>query len=66
MFLVVMKREPPERPESLTQALGNREAGDMLWNLLLRCWTFEPIMRPKAEEVARVVSVVYLFINAFI
>lgn len=27
-----------------------------LWDLLKRCWAFDPTQRPQAEEVARLVD----------
>ncbi|CUA71091.1 Tyrosine-protein kinase SPK-1 [Girardia tigrina] [Rhizoctonia solani] len=49
ILLVVQKREPPERPESIPDG---HETMDKLWELLLRCWSFEPMTRPSAVEVA--------------
>ncbi|QRW23247.1 protein tyrosine kinase domain-containing protein [Rhizoctonia solani] len=48
MYLVIVKREPPERPASIPT--GRRD-GDELWDLLLRCWAFEATARPTASEV---------------
>ncbi|KAH7322112.1 kinase-like domain-containing protein, partial [Rhizoctonia solani] len=53
IYLVVTKREPPVRPEGIP---SSRKAGDELWGLLLRCWSFEPSARPSANEVAKFVS----------
>ncbi|KAG8699091.1 hypothetical protein FRC11_013962, partial [Ceratobasidium sp. 423] len=49
IYLVVNKQEPPARPVGIPV---DREHGDKLWNLLLRCWSFEPKARPTAGEVA--------------
>ncbi|KAG8680062.1 hypothetical protein FRC11_002975, partial [Ceratobasidium sp. 423] len=49
ILLVVQKREPPERPESIPDGY---ETMDKLWELLLRCWSFEPTARPSAADVA--------------
>ncbi|CAE6376723.1 unnamed protein product [Rhizoctonia solani] len=48
MFLVVMKKEPPERPEGIT--VGHVST-DKIWELLLRCWSHEPEARPSAVMV---------------
>ncbi|QRV79462.1 Serine/threonine-protein kinase [Ceratobasidium sp. AG-Ba] len=42
MFTVVIKREPPPRPDNMTTEL---------WILLGRCWKVEPMDRPTAREV---------------
>ncbi|CAE6345386.1 unnamed protein product, partial [Rhizoctonia solani] len=52
IYLVVTKQEPPERPESIP--IG--QEGDKLWNLLLRCWSFESEARPNASNVGEIVS----------
>ncbi|CUA74283.1 hypothetical protein RSOLAG22IIIB_11100 [Rhizoctonia solani] len=51
--LVVVKKEPPERPGSIPIGC---EGGDKLWDVLVRCWSFEPAARPSASEVARTIS----------
>ncbi|QRW23294.1 SH3 domain-containing protein [Rhizoctonia solani] len=48
LFEVATKREPPRRPESIPHGC---ETGDILWALLLRCWSYEPGTRPSAIEV---------------
>ncbi|CAE6399658.1 unnamed protein product [Rhizoctonia solani] len=53
ILLVVQKREPPERPESIPDG---HETMDNLWELLLRCWSFEPTARPSAAGVAEAVK----------
>ncbi|KDN45803.1 hypothetical protein RSAG8_04636, partial [Rhizoctonia solani AG-8 WAC10335] len=55
MNLVVNKRQPPERPQAIA---AGREDGDKLWNLLLRCWSFEPKARPSASKVADIIKTV--------
>ncbi|CAE6495540.1 unnamed protein product [Rhizoctonia solani] len=52
ILLVVQKREPPERPESIPDG---HETMDKLWELLLRCWSFDPAARPSAADVAETV-----------
>jgi hypothetical protein len=52
ILLVVQKRAPPERPEGIPDGC---ETTDKLWELLLRCWSFNPIERPYATEVAETV-----------
>ncbi|CAE6453895.1 unnamed protein product [Rhizoctonia solani] len=49
ILLVVQKREPPERPDSIP---GGHETMDRVWGLLLRCWSFESTARPSATDVA--------------
>ncbi|CAE6433404.1 unnamed protein product [Rhizoctonia solani] len=48
MLLVTVKKEFPERPESIPNDGGS---GDDLWKLLVRCWSFDPTLRPSADEV---------------
>ncbi|CAE6434950.1 unnamed protein product [Rhizoctonia solani] len=55
IYLVVTKREPPVRPEGIPTG---RKAGDKLWGLLLRCWSFEPSARPGASKVAKFMKTV--------
>ncbi|CUA74286.1 Tyrosine-protein kinase receptor torso [Rhizoctonia solani] len=51
--LVVVKKEPPGRPGSIPIGC---EGGDKLWDVLVRCWSFEPAARPSASEVARTIG----------
>ncbi|KAG8697848.1 hypothetical protein FRC09_007608 [Ceratobasidium sp. 395] len=45
----LMEKQHPERPEELGR-LGEKEA-DRLWSTMLKCWSFEPDMRPDAASV---------------
>ncbi|KAJ1301963.1 hypothetical protein OPQ81_000800 [Rhizoctonia solani] len=49
MYQVLTKKAPPERPESIPSGLPN---ADKIWELLLRCWSYEPGARPSATDVA--------------
>ncbi|EUC60960.1 tyrosine kinase family catalytic domain protein [Rhizoctonia solani AG-3 Rhs1AP] len=49
ILLVVQKREPPERPDSIPEG---HETMDRVWGLFLRCWAFESKARPSATDVA--------------
>ncbi|KAH7320437.1 kinase-like domain-containing protein [Rhizoctonia solani] len=55
IYLVVTKQQPPDRPDGIP--VGS-EAGDKLWNMLLRCWSFEPEARPSASEVTNVMKTI--------
>ncbi|CCO35890.1 STE20/SPS1-related proline-alanine-rich protein kinase Short=Ste-20-related kinase [Rhizoctonia solani AG-1 IB] len=55
--LVTVKREPPERLECLR---GDCEKSESLWQLLLRCWSFEPAKRPSAAEVADTLKIMLI------
>ncbi|KAH7322185.1 kinase-like domain-containing protein [Rhizoctonia solani] len=54
ILLVVQKREPPERPETIPDG---HETMDNTWELLLRCWSFESTARPSATDVAEAVKI---------
>ncbi|CAE6417600.1 unnamed protein product [Rhizoctonia solani] len=55
IYLVVTERKPPKRPWSIP---AGKEVGDRLWNLLLRCWSFESEKRPSANEVTEVMKTI--------
>ncbi|CAE7080578.1 unnamed protein product [Rhizoctonia solani] len=55
ILLVVQKREPPERPEGIPEG---HETMDRLWELLLRCWSFEPPARPSAADAAETMKII--------
>ncbi|CUA74298.1 hypothetical protein RSOLAG22IIIB_11117 [Rhizoctonia solani] len=55
MFLVVLQKEPPARPENMP--LGRNDT-DKLWKLLLRCWAYDPVLRPTAVEVTDVMKLI--------
>ncbi|CAE6538231.1 unnamed protein product [Rhizoctonia solani] len=40
----------PPRP-SFQDVVNNQEVGDKLWDLLLRCWSHDPKLRPTAKGV---------------
>ncbi|KAF8602348.1 kinase-like protein [Ceratobasidium sp. AG-I] len=44
----------PKRPEDKLPT--GSEAGDLLWSVLVRCWSFEPQARPTAHEVRHLVT----------
>ncbi|KAG8729973.1 hypothetical protein FRC11_007615, partial [Ceratobasidium sp. 423] len=46
--LVTVKGESPEQPECMS---SDDQSGGNLWNLLVRCWSFEPSARPSVIEV---------------
>ncbi|KAH7322190.1 kinase-like domain-containing protein [Rhizoctonia solani] len=52
-LLVVQKKEPPERPESIPEG---HETTDGFWELLLCCWSFEPTARPSAADVMEAIK----------
>ncbi|KAG8709397.1 hypothetical protein FRC11_005589 [Ceratobasidium sp. 423] len=54
-YLVVINREHPSRPKSIPVGGGD---GDKLWNLLLRCWSFEPEKRPDVGGVTATMKLV--------
>lgn len=47
--LVTMKREKPSRPEESIPTTS--ESGNLLWELLVKTWDYNPKMRPKAMEI---------------
>ncbi|CAE6493226.1 unnamed protein product [Rhizoctonia solani] len=55
IYLVVVKKEVPDRPEKM---FFRSESRDQLWELLLRCWSFEPTARPSAVEVTEVMKTI--------
>ncbi|CAE6471417.1 unnamed protein product [Rhizoctonia solani] len=55
IYLVVTQSKPPTRPKSIPDG---KEAGDQLWDLLLRCWSFEPEKRPNANEVTIIMKTI--------
>ncbi|CEL53585.1 hypothetical protein RSOLAG1IB_06440 [Rhizoctonia solani AG-1 IB] len=46
---VVFRREHPPRP--IEHIAIRSTKGDGLWNLLERCWNYDPQLRPKVTEV---------------
>ncbi|CAE6435005.1 unnamed protein product [Rhizoctonia solani] len=55
IYLVVTKHQPPDRPDNIP---AESKAGDKLWNMLLRCWSFEPEIRPSASGVANIMKAI--------
>ncbi|CAE6506099.1 unnamed protein product [Rhizoctonia solani] len=50
MFLVSIKKEPPELPRAIPRNYANMTE---LWRLLLCCWAYEPGDRPHATEITQ-------------
>ncbi|CAE7110997.1 unnamed protein product [Rhizoctonia solani] len=57
IYLVGIKKEPPERPDTIP---FDHECGNKLWELLVRCWSFDPKARPSANETVTVMKMVDL------
>ncbi|CAE6453810.1 unnamed protein product [Rhizoctonia solani] len=57
IYMVTTKKEPPERPCTIPIS---HEGGNELWELLLRCWSFEPEARPSAIETATILKTIKL------
>ena len=49
VYLRVNRRENPRRPGG--QDPRKRVDSDDLWNLMTRCWSYEPDHRPSMAEV---------------
>ncbi|CEL63271.1 Tyrosine-protein kinase JAK1 OS=Homo sapiens GN=JAK1 PE=1 SV=2 [Rhizoctonia solani AG-1 IB] len=52
----IIERIMPRRPESIPEGYEN---GDSLWDLLLRCWSYEPMGRPTSTEVENSMVAIY-------
>jgi hypothetical protein len=52
---VLVKRELPTRPIEYLPT-NNQRAND-LWQMLERCWSYEPVDRPKICELRDFVSI---------
>ncbi|KAG8743546.1 hypothetical protein FRC10_011786 [Ceratobasidium sp. 414] len=53
---VVVQKTHPDRPTDLIPASTRR--GDAFWQLLNHCWSFDPLLRPRASQVqTRVVEI---------
>lgn len=50
---VLVKKQHPVRP---VQLIPSTSKVDELWELLERCWSYEPLNRPKVPEVRDFVS----------
>ncbi|KAG9084710.1 hypothetical protein FRC06_003933 [Ceratobasidium sp. 370] len=46
---VVVQKQHPDRPSGLIPTSTRR--GDALWELLTHCWSFDPLVRPRASQV---------------
>ncbi|KAG8716344.1 hypothetical protein FRC08_009594 [Ceratobasidium sp. 394] len=60
LYHVAIQKEKPARP--LQHIPADNDWGDALWDLLMRCWSLEPLERPTAAEVRdrlRAISAVY-------
>ncbi|KAF8747555.1 MAP kinase kinase kinase, partial [Rhizoctonia solani] len=51
---VVFRREHPSRPVGCISPQSTE--GDALWNLLGRCWSYDPQLRPRVTEVCHFLS----------
>ncbi|CUA72129.1 Ephrin type-A receptor 10 [Rhizoctonia solani] len=49
LFLKIIKPEYPKRPE--LHISSQNECGNLLWSLLLDCWSYEPKLRPTAASI---------------
>ncbi|KAH7322148.1 kinase-like domain-containing protein [Rhizoctonia solani] len=54
---LVSEKTPPERPTCIPPG---HENGDMLWELLRHCWSYEPEARPSAAEVTAAMKTITL------
>ncbi|KAG8792660.1 hypothetical protein FRC12_005302 [Ceratobasidium sp. 428] len=59
---IATRNETPKRPEEHIQTGSAR--GDILWSLLTRCWSGNPMDRPKSSVVAQVASI-YFFSSSY-
>ncbi|CAE6537319.1 unnamed protein product [Rhizoctonia solani] len=50
----IMNGTPPNRPEELAK---DDTRADVLWPLLLKCWSYDPSKRPAASDVLEVMNV---------
>ncbi|CAE6411683.1 unnamed protein product [Rhizoctonia solani] len=57
IIMVAMKKIPPKRPDWICI---NHESGEKLWDLLTRCWSWEPEARPSVTEVELTMSQIRL------
>ncbi|KAF8596875.1 kinase-like protein [Ceratobasidium sp. AG-I] len=58
VIAAILMRELPARPRKCIPP--NSVQGDTLWNLLARCWAYEPLERPLAAEVRDIMKTVTL------
>jgi hypothetical protein len=63
MFAVAVRKESPLRPKNLL--LSDSVQGDMLWALLMSCWSYQMKDRPKAAKVVSIVSISNTTIDPF-
>ncbi|KAF8606263.1 kinase-like protein [Ceratobasidium sp. AG-I] len=49
MVAIALKKQRPQRPEEFIPPQSSQ--GDILWALLERCWSVDPIARPKGANV---------------
>jgi hypothetical protein len=56
MARILFQKEVPERPE-IYMPTSSRQ-GDTLWNLLMQCWSRDPLARPPAAQVESQVRVI--------
>ncbi|KAH7322151.1 kinase-like domain-containing protein [Rhizoctonia solani] len=55
IIMVAMKKAPPQRPDWIR---SGHESGDKLWDLLTRCWSWEPEARPSVTEVTSIIRTI--------
>jgi hypothetical protein len=51
---VAVRKEIPRRPED--HIPSESDHGDILWEMLKRCWSPDPKARPRASEAVAIVS----------
>ncbi|CAE6441514.1 unnamed protein product [Rhizoctonia solani] len=56
LFLKIARKVYPNRPES--HITLQHEHGNLLWALLLHCWTYEPLLRPTAAQVQQRIELI--------
>ncbi|CAE6454493.1 unnamed protein product [Rhizoctonia solani] len=54
--------QPPARP---TNAIPVNEAGNAIWDMLSKCWSFDPENRPSAKHVSDVMNMMFLTARDF-
>ncbi|CUA67422.1 Serine/threonine-protein kinase PAK 6 [Rhizoctonia solani] len=50
-FQIYRRLASEEHPERPNKHFPDTEWGNMIWDLLLRCWDFNPVFRPKSQDV---------------
>ncbi|KEP47505.1 kinase domain protein [Rhizoctonia solani 123E] len=52
----------PQRPED---SIPQTDAGEVIWDVLCKCWSSDPAYRPSAVDVSQIVSCEYLYSRTF-